>query len=85
MKKHQKKKNPDKMIGLCGCMMQEPDVVEKIQKQYRFVDMVFGTHNVFKLAEIFCNRIEAGGQVIDIWNDTSLIVEDLPVKKGISV
>lgn len=79
--KHQKEENPDKMIGLCGCMMQEPDVVEKIQKQYRFVDMVFGTHNVFKLAEIFCNRIEAGGQVIDIWNDTSLIVEDLPVKK----
>ena len=43
--------------------------------------MVFGTHNVFKLAEIYCNRIEAGGQVVDIWKDTNLVVEDLPVKK----
>lgn len=79
--KHDKETHPDKMIGLCGCMMQEPDVVATIQKKYRFVDMVFGTHNVFKLAEIYCNRIEAGGQVVDIWKDTNLVVEDLPVKK----
>lgn len=79
--KHDKETHPDKMIGLCGCMMQEPDVVATIQKEYRFVDMVFGTHNVFKLAEIYCNRIEAGGQVVDIWKDTNLVVEDLPVKK----
>ena len=79
--KHDKETHPDKLIGLCGCMMQEPDVVATIQKKYRFVDMVFGTHNVFKLAEIYCNRIEAGGQVVDIWKDTNLVVEDLPVKK----
>ena len=49
---HEKKKNPDMMIALCGCMMQEPQVVEKIKKSYRFVDLVFGTHNLYKFAEL---------------------------------
>ena len=46
-----KKKNPHMMIGLCGCMMQEPEVVEKLKKSYRFVDIIFGTHNIFKFAD----------------------------------
>ena len=41
-----KKKNPEMMIALCGCMMQEPQVVEKIKKSYRHVDIIFGTHNI---------------------------------------
>ena len=53
-----KKKNPHMMIALCGCMMQEPEVVEKIKKSYRFVDIIFGTHNIFKLAELLCMRFE---------------------------
>ena len=40
------------MIALCGCMMQEKEVVEKIKKTYRFVDLIFGTHNIFKLADV---------------------------------
>ena len=40
-----KRKNPHMLIGLCGCMMQEPHVVEKLKKSYRFVDLIFGTHN----------------------------------------
>ena len=52
-----KKKNPHMMIALCGCMMQEPTVVEKIRKSYRFVDLVFGTHNIYKFAELLCNRM----------------------------
>ena len=51
-----KKKNPHMMIALCGCMMQEPEVVEKIRKSYRFVDIVFGTHNIFQLAELMVRR-----------------------------
>ena len=43
-----KQKNPAMMIALCGCMMQEETVVEKIKKSYRFVDIIFGTHNIFK-------------------------------------
>ena len=43
-----KKKHPHMMIALCGCMMQEKEVVEKIRKSYRYVDLIFGTHNIFK-------------------------------------
>ncbi len=82
--KNYKKKNPDMKIALCGCMMQEPDVVEKIRKKYKFVDIVFGTHNIFKFAEILCNNFEAKSQVIDVWKDTDKIVEDLPVKRKYS-
>ena len=73
-----KKKNPHMMIGLCGCMMQEPEVVEKLRKSYRFVDIIFGTHNIFKFAELIVQRMESQEMVIDIWKDTDKIVEDLP-------
>lgn len=76
--KKYKKKNPDMLIALCGCMMQESLVVEKIRQSYRHVDIIFGTHNVFKLAELIENKLDAKGMVIDIWEDTSEIVEDLP-------
>ena len=42
-----KKKNPHLRIILCGCMMQEASVIEKIRRSYRFVDLIFGTHNIF--------------------------------------
>lgn len=73
-----KKKNPDMMIALCGCMMQEAEVVEKIKKSYRFVDLVFGTHNIFLLAELICRRLEEKRPVVDVWEGTKEIVEDLP-------
>lgn len=74
----EKKQRPDMMIGLCGCMMQEPEVVEKLKKSYRFVDLIFGTHNIYKLAELIVTRLSSGRMVIDIWKDTDKIVEDLP-------
>ncbi len=89
--KPQKKKNPHMMIGLCGCMMQEPEVVEKLKKSYRFVDIIFGTHNIFKFAELVATRLESDRTVIDIWKDTDQIVEDLPnerkytFKSGINI
>lgn len=76
-----KKKNPNMMIALCGCMMQEDAVVEKIKKSYRFVDIIFGTHNIFKLAELIQARIESKGMIIDIWEGTEEIVEDLPSER----
>ena len=76
--KKNKKTNPHMMIGLCGCMMQEPEVVEKLKKQYRYVDLVFGTHNIYKFAELIVTRFESERMVIDIWKDTDKIVEDLP-------
>ena len=95
-----KKKHPHMMIALCGCMMQEKEVVEKIKKTYRFVDLIFGTHNIFKLAELvsICleerlEELEAQGRedkkpkhkmVVDVWKDTDQIVEDLPVERKYS-
>ncbi len=73
-----KKKNPSMFIALCGCMMQEPEVVEKLKKSYRHVDLIFGTHNIFKFAELIYRRITEKQMVIDIWKDTEQIVEDLP-------
>ncbi len=82
--KKYKTKNPDMLIGLCGCMMQEDLVVEKIRKSYRYVDIIFGTHNVFKLAELIATRLESDRTVIDIWKDTEAIVEDLPNERKYS-
>lgn len=76
-----KKKNPHMKIALCGCMMQESTVVEKLQKSYRFVDLIFGTHNIFKFAELLVTTFESGRMVIDIWKDTDQIVEDLPIER----
>ncbi len=76
-----KKKNPHMMIALCGCMMQEAEVVEKIRKSYRFVDIVFGTHNIFKLAELLYRRFEERRMVVDVWKGAERIVEDLPVER----
>ena len=79
-----KKKNPAMTIALCGCMMQEPEVVEKLKKSYKFVDIIFGTHNIFKFAELIVRNFEEKGMVIDIWKDTQEIVEDLPVERKYS-
>ncbi len=79
-----KKQKPHMLIGLCGCMMQEPEVVEKIKKSYRFVDLIFGTHNIYKFAELIVTRLESQRMVIDIWKDTDRIVEDLPSERKFS-
>lgn len=76
-----KKKNKHMTIALCGCMMQEPEVVEKLKSSYKFVDIIFGTHNIFKFAELIVRNFEEKGMVIDIWKDTQEIVEDLPIER----
>ena len=89
--KNIKKKRPGMLIALCGCMMQEPQVVEKIRRSYRHVDIIFGTHNIFKLAELIQERLATGKTVVDIWKDTDQIVENLPnerkypFKSGINI
>ncbi|MBS6195279.1 MAG: tRNA (N6-isopentenyl adenosine(37)-C2)-methylthiotransferase MiaB [Clostridiales bacterium] len=79
-----KKKKPHMMIALCGCMMQEPHVVEKLKKSYRFVNLIFGTHNIFKFGELVCRAMDSDRMVIDIWKDTTQIVENLPVDRKYS-
>ena len=79
--KPRKARSPQMLVGLCGCMMQEPEVVEKLKKSYRFVDIIFGTHNIYKFAELIATRLESERMVIDIWKDTDQIVEDLPSER----
>ncbi|MBO5093450.1 MAG: tRNA (N6-isopentenyl adenosine(37)-C2)-methylthiotransferase MiaB [Lachnospiraceae bacterium] len=76
-----KRRNPHMKIALCGCMMQENAVIEKIRKSYSFVDLIFGTHNIFKFAELLYTCMTGNGMIVDIWKDTEQIVEDLPASR----
>lgn len=76
-----KRRNPHLKIALCGCMMQEESVIDKIKKSYRFVDLIFGTHNIFKFAQLLVTMFENDGMTIDIWEKTDQIVEELPVRR----
>lgn len=80
-----KKKNKNMMIALCGCMMQEPTVVETLKESYRFVDLIFGTHNIYKFAELFVTTLlNKKGMIIDVWKETDQIVENLPIQRKFS-
>ena len=81
---HMKKKNKDLKIALCGCMMQESSVIEKLKESYSFVDLIFGTHNIFKFAELLYRMYTEDGMIVDIWESTPEIVEDLPTVRKYS-
>ncbi|MBO4291941.1 MAG: tRNA (N6-isopentenyl adenosine(37)-C2)-methylthiotransferase MiaB, partial [Lachnospiraceae bacterium] len=76
-----KRKNPKMKIGLCGCMTQEDTVVEKIRTSYPFVDLIFGTHNLFTFAELLCRMFREDSRVVEVWEKTDKIVEELPVER----
>ncbi len=76
--KHKKEQNPDMRIALCGCMMQQPTVLETIRKKYRHVDIVFGTFNLYKLPELMYRNMQSGSPIFDIWDKHGDIVEDMP-------
>ena len=76
--KHYKKENPDAVVALCGCMMQQDTVLETIRQKYCHVDLVFGTFNLYKLPELMKTRAESGCTVFDIWQENQEVVEDLP-------
>ncbi len=76
-----KKKKPHMMIAMCGCMMQEEKVVAKIKQSYRFVDLIFGTHNIFQFAELLVEAFENRKMTVEIWEGTNQIVEKLPSER----
>ncbi len=79
-----KKRKPEMKIVLFGCMMQEPEVIEKIHKDYSFVDLVFGTHNFHKFPELFYRSLNTEGQIIDVWKESDEIVEGMPADRKYS-
>lgn len=79
-----KRRRPGMKIILFGCMMQEQHVVEKIRKDYPFVDLVFGTHNLHKFPELFYTVLTTDNQIIDIWQESNEIVEGMPASRKYS-
>ncbi len=76
-----KRKNPDLIIAICGCMMQQEGMADKILKNFPFVDIIFGTHNAYKFPE-YLNRVKTEGvQVKEIFNKETEIVEGIPIDR----
>ncbi|MBQ9030322.1 MAG: tRNA (N6-isopentenyl adenosine(37)-C2)-methylthiotransferase MiaB [Parasporobacterium sp.] len=82
--KSAKKRNPDMIIALCGCMMQEPQVVQTIRERYSHVNLIFGTHNIYKLAELLFLYLASHVNQTEILDGTDKIVENLPSERKFS-
>ena len=72
-----KKKKPDLMIAVCGCMMQNEDIRNEITSKYRHVDLIFGTNNIHKLPQLIANHQKTGKTVVDILEDNREIDESI--------
>ena len=80
-----KRKNPDLIVGICGCMMQQEGMADKILKEFPYVNIIFGTHNAYKFPE-YLNRVRTEGvQIKEIFNKETDIVEGLPIDRESSV
>lgn len=79
--KRQKKENPDLIIAICGCMMQQKGKADEILEKYPYVDIIFGTHNSYKFPE-YLNRVKTDGvQIKEIMDKETEIVEGLPIDR----
>lgn len=79
--KHLKESNKDLIVGLCGCMAQEEKVVSDIIKKYKWVNFVFGTHNIHRLPYILKESLDKASQEIEVCSKEGNIVEGMPVKR----
>lgn len=79
--KKYKLNNPDVIVALCGCMMQQKHIAQKIKESYPFVDLVYGTHVVHKLPELLFNALTRRKRVFEIPDVDGVIAEGLPVKR----
>lgn len=85
MLKKQKEKNPDLIIALCGCMMQQKGMADEILKRFPYVDIIFGTHNSYKFPE-YLHRVQTDGvQIKEIFDKEAEIVEGVPIDRKSSV
>ena len=76
-----KQANKDLIIVICGCMMQQTHVVEKIKKSYKFVDIVFGTHNRHELPRLLYKRISEKKKIYEVWENSKGIAENVPIER----
>lgn len=76
-----KQKNPELIIGICGCMVQQKAELERIRQSLEHVDLVFGTHNIHRLPELLHKVRATGERVIEVWHEEGEVVEGLPVQR----
>ena len=74
--------NPDLIVGLCGCMAQEEGVVSELMHKYKWVNFVFGTHNIHRLPYILNEALEKNKQQIEVLSREGNIIEGIPVKRA---
>lgn len=79
--KELRKDNPALLIGVCGCMVQQPVMAQRMLKQYRFVDLAFGTHNLHELPQMLLRQVKEKRRVVEVSDQENLICEGLPVKR----
>ena len=78
--KRLKERNPDLLIAVCGCMVQQESELSVLRDRYPYVDLVFGTHNLHRLPELL-RQVQAGGtRVIEVWESEGEVIEGLPIK-----
>ena len=82
---HVKRRHPEQLICLCGCMMQEPHVAEKIRQSYRHVDLVFGPHALWKFPEMIHTLLTQRGRIFSNADEAGSIAEGIPVVRQDSV
>ncbi len=75
-----KKKRPDMMIAVCGCMVQEPGMAEKIVKQYGFISLAFGTSDLYRFPELFWKALHSSHVIIEVSREDT-IAEGIPSKR----
>ena len=80
--KHLKNEKKDLIVGLCGCMAQEASVVERILKDYKFVNFVLGTHNMYQLPEVLDQAIVDNSMQIEVFSREGDLYEGLPVVRA---
>ena len=76
-----KRERPEMMIGVCGCMVQEPGMAEKILRQYPFVDVAFGTGNIHRLPELLYRAVDTRRRVVAVPEEQSTLIEGLPIRR----
>ncbi|GAU77020.1 tRNA (N6-isopentenyl adenosine(37)-C2)-methylthiotransferase MiaB [Fusibacter sp. 3D3] len=79
--KHLKETKKDLVLAVCGCMMQQPHVVEAIKKQYKYVDLVFGTHNLHNFPSLLEETLSSHKQVVEVWANEGDVIEGLAINR----
>lgn len=73
-----KRNRPDLLLGVCGCMTQEEDIISRILKKEQHVDFIFGTHNIHRIPQILRDALMNKEIVVEVWSKEGDIIENLP-------